>query len=347
MNSPVIFVTGISGYIGGNTIHHLTHSHPEYTITALVRTDEQARAVQDAYPTVKTVLGDLDSHDVLVEQSLKADVVLNLASSDHLPSITSYLTGLRQRPLSSRRYLIHTSGTGILADTSAGSGNATQKIWSDVHDIRAITSFDPATHLHRDVDKAVLEGGAAAGVKTAIVCPPMIHGVGKGPLKKRSIQVPVLIEAVLKRGKGFTVGKGENVWDMVHVDDLAGAYGLLVEEALKADWDRASWGAEGYYFVEGGEFSLMLTLFFSLFPQRWKDVAAAIAEDAMSKGLIKTTDLDELTTDESTRVHPWGPILWGSNCRSRADRLKSSGWRAKAPDVFAEIPGMIDFEIGK
>ena len=67
--------------------------------------------------------------------------------------------------------------------------------------------------MHRDVDMAVLEAQKKLHVPTAIVSPPMVYGVGKGPLKNRSIQVPSMIEAILKRGKGFQVLDGLNFWD--------------------------------------------------------------------------------------------------------------------------------------
>ena len=60
---------------------------------------------------------------------------------------------------------------------------------------------------------AVLEAQRTLHVPTAIVSPPTIHGVGNGPIKTRSIQVPALAEAILKRGKAFQVLEGQNFWD--------------------------------------------------------------------------------------------------------------------------------------
>ena len=34
-----------------------------------------------------------------------------------------------------------------------------------------------------------------------------------GAVKERSIQVPFLVEAMLKRGKGFQILEGKNIWD--------------------------------------------------------------------------------------------------------------------------------------
>lgn len=60
---------------------------------------------------------------------------------------------------------------------------------------------------------AILEIQKKLHVPTAILSPPLVHGVGIGPIKKRSIQIPALAEAILKRGKGFQVLEGQNIWD--------------------------------------------------------------------------------------------------------------------------------------
>lgn len=108
--------------------------------------------------------------------------------------------------------LIHISGTGVLNDASTGFGNPAPKVYDDVKDIVEITSL-PESALHRNVDDAVLTGGVQNKVPTAIICPPLIYGVGEGPIKKRSIQIPYLSETILKRGRAFTVGDGKNIWD--------------------------------------------------------------------------------------------------------------------------------------
>lgn len=39
-----------------------------------------------------------------------------------------------------------------------------------------------------------------------------------------------------------------------HIDDIASAFILLVEEALKPNGGAAQWGQDGYYFVAGAQF---------------------------------------------------------------------------------------------
>jgi nucleoside-diphosphate-sugar epimerase len=46
--APKIFITGSSGYIGGQVFHDITEKQPEYQIRGLVRTEEQhQRSPQD------------------------------------------------------------------------------------------------------------------------------------------------------------------------------------------------------------------------------------------------------------------------------------------------------------
>jgi hypothetical protein len=74
--APTIFITGISGYIGGQFLHDVSKKHPEYQIQGLVRTEEQQKKIASKYPSIQTVIGDLDSADVLNSEAAKADVIL-------------------------------------------------------------------------------------------------------------------------------------------------------------------------------------------------------------------------------------------------------------------------------
>lgn len=134
-----------------------------------------------------------------------------LASADHTPAAKAIIEGLSQ---GKKGHYIHISGTAILHDVSNGFGNPSSKIYHDVADIVEITSFD-STHLHHDTEAAVIASGKQLGIPTAIVTPPGIYGVGKGPINNRSVQVPVLAQETLKRGRPFAVGAGNNIWDRI------------------------------------------------------------------------------------------------------------------------------------
>ncbi len=74
--SPTIFITGVSGYIGGHTVTVLAKKHPEYKLVLLVRDENQAKIVKSAFPAAETVIGTLDDQEILAEQGKRADVVL-------------------------------------------------------------------------------------------------------------------------------------------------------------------------------------------------------------------------------------------------------------------------------
>lgn len=189
-------------------------------------------------------------------------------------------------------YLIHTSGTGILevADMERGTyGVRAEKVFDDWDGVKEVTSL-PDAAPHRNVDKIVLAAGTEQGtsVKTAIVCPPTIYGPGCGPDNQRSIQAYELAKTTLKRGKEFQVGGGQNLWTMVHVQDLSNVYLRLVEEAVKGG-GNAAWGPEGYYFAENGDFV-------------WGDVAKAIAKDAHKKKLVPTAEIENVTPEKADKL---------------------------------------------
>lgn len=67
--------TGTTGYIGGDGLHTIAAAHPDWDMTCLVRSEAKGKLITDKYPHIKTVVGDLDSSDLLAEQAKAADIV--------------------------------------------------------------------------------------------------------------------------------------------------------------------------------------------------------------------------------------------------------------------------------
>ena len=127
------------------------------------------------------------------------------------------------------------------------------------------------------------------------MCPPTIYGPGRGPDNQRSIQAYELAKVTLKRGKGFQVEGGHNLWTMVHVQDLSNVCLRLVEEVVK-DGENATWGPEGHYFAENGGFV-------------WGDVAKAIAKNAHKKKLTPIAETENVTLEEADKLVSHGSYL--------------------------------------
>ena len=70
-----LFITGATGYIGGDALYAIVNAHPDFEITALVRNPDKGAQVVKDYASIKLVYGDLDSIDLITEESIKADVV--------------------------------------------------------------------------------------------------------------------------------------------------------------------------------------------------------------------------------------------------------------------------------
>ncbi|TVY55505.1 Uncharacterized protein LCER1_G002934 [Lachnellula cervina] len=323
--APRLFITGASGYIGGQFISNVIAEHPEYQIVGLVRTTEQGEKLTSKYPSVHIAIGDLGSSEVLVEESKLADLVIQAADCDHLGAITSIIQGLS---LGKRNgFFIQVSGAASVLDISNGVGQPSSKVWDDIVDLDDILSFDE-THIHSASDKLVFSEGKKHGIRTAIVVPPNIYGKGQG-IKEWSMGLPWLVELFKKRAKGFTLGEGKTLVSTIHVKDVANVLVYFAEQALGADGGKVEWGEKGYYYAEAGEKSCL-------------DIVAAIAREMAEKGMIKTVELDELTSEEANQLHPWATFMYGSNMRIRASRLRGLGWTPKQPGVFETVFEMLE-----
>lgn len=329
MSTRTVFVTGATGYIGGQVVYNLLNSKNfHYEITALVRTQAKGDKLSSATNgRVKTVVGCLDDRHVIEQYVSQSDVIVNTANVDHVPSaeVLAEVLSKTQKPT----ILVHTSGTSILGDPLEKGKKASTKIYSDIASIDEINSLDE-NQPHRPVDK-IIQGISSCNpkVKTAIVCPSAIFGRSNGFDNIISIQVPFLAKLSVKRGRAFTVYDGNYIWSHVHIADLGDLYQLLVEKFLNGE--SIPEGREGYYFGslfthnEGPATEKPTEI-----EHFWADVSSAVAEKLAAKKLIKSADVDHLDAEEVAGIYdkePFAPFYWGTNSRSRADNGAKIGWK--------------------
>ncbi|KAL9610841.1 MAG: hypothetical protein Q9167_004481 [Letrouitia subvulpina] len=333
--APKIFMTGVTGYIGGDALYELMQEHAsDYEVSCLVRNSDKGALVASRWANIRLVYGDLDSYDVLEEEAKRADIVLHCANADHEGAAAALTKGLAARPPETPSYIIHTSGTGLLvwADVERQVyGEASTKVYDDWDGIGEVTSL-PDFAPHRNVDKIILAAGSdGSHVKTAIVAPPTIYGRGRGPGNQRSIQVPDLAKSTLEQKHGVQVGAGKTFWNNVHVHDLSGIYVKLVEAAVSGG-GQASWGKEGYYFAENGE-------------HIWGKIAQLTASAAHKQGFIPSEEVKVLSGAELEELGQFHKILWGANSRGRAIRArKSLGWSPKGESIEDNVFETVGYE---
>lgn len=73
-----IFLTGATGYIGGDALFLLSQQHPDAEFSLLVRSEDKAKKVQAQYPNARIVLGGLDDSKAIRQEAAWADIVIRM-----------------------------------------------------------------------------------------------------------------------------------------------------------------------------------------------------------------------------------------------------------------------------
>ena len=196
-----VLITGGSGYLGRATVRALqAHGHQA---VALVRSDDAARRVESigAVP----VRGGLTDAELLGRTAEDADAAIHLAqdygpdtAAVDLAAATAIQDGLGARPY------VHTGGVWVYGNTHR------------MVDETAPQSPPPVTAWRADNEKQVL-ARAAEGGHPVLVMPGVVYGHGGGLVEQ-------FLAKSARAGSAHYIGRGENRWAMVHVDDIAQLY---------------------------------------------------------------------------------------------------------------------------
>jgi nucleoside-diphosphate-sugar epimerase len=331
-NKTNIFLTGATGYIGGSVLVRLL-DHPKadtFKITALVRSPGKAAQLKTL--GVDAVVGSFSDLDRLTKLASEADVVFSTADADNLDAAKAVLAGLKKRHETQGTIpaLIHTSGTGVLADDAKGMF-AYDTIYDD-SDADQIETLLPS-QIHRNVDLVNVNADKEGYVKSYIILPSTIYGIATGRLVDKgiqnphSIQIPLLIKASIDRGRAGMVGLGKNLWPNVNVEDVADLY-INLYDAICSDPDTGH-GRNGYYFGENGEHSMY-------------EVGKAIGEALVSFG--KGTNVEPSTFTEEELEKYFGGGWLGCNSRCKATHSRAIGWKPTKTlkDFLESIKGEVE-----
>jgi nucleoside-diphosphate-sugar epimerase len=304
--AQTIFITGAGGYIGGSVADKLVKAGTR--VRGLVRS--QAKADLFAARGMEPVIGDLDDAELLMREAQQADGVVHAASSDHAASVQALIKGLA----GSSKPFVHTSGSSIVGDDARGS-HANEAIFDE--DTPLVVQ--PLKQPRRNIDLMVL-GAAAQGVRSIVICPCLIYGLGKG-LNPHSVQIPFLAENARQLGVVQIVGAGQNVWSNVHIDDVVDLYVLALAKAPAA----------AFYFAANGEAS-------------FAQIGSALAKRL---GLETVKSLDPALAAQRWGV-PRAYYSFGSNSRVRSVRArKELGWMPQHASVIDWILNEMSIDSAK
>jgi nucleoside-diphosphate-sugar epimerase len=291
-----VFLTGASGYIGGSVAAALLSAG--HDVAGLVRSTQRADQVRAL--GIEPVLGTLSDTDLLARMARETDAVINTADSDNREVIEAILPAL----FGSGKLFLHTSGSSIVGDLAAGE--PTDKVYEDDTPVRPLAGKAARVAVNESVLAA-----AKDGVRAVVICPTMIYGQGHG-VHRESVQVPWFIRLAKKHGVARHIGRGENIWSNVHIDDLTDLYLLNL--------DKAPAGA--FFYAENGENSM-------------RQICEAISRMLGFGGRTAPMSVDEATKESSEVAANYS---YGSNSRVRATRARRElGWSPSRPSLLEYI----------
>jgi nucleoside-diphosphate-sugar epimerase len=283
--SMKIFMTGAGGYLGGSLAARLIEEG--HTVHGLVRDEQKGELLRAR--GIHPVLGSLDDADVLLRGAQEADAVISAASADHESSLHVFVGAME----GTGKLLMHTSGSSVVGDDVRGD-----MVSESIFDEDTPFVVRPTKQPRHELNQRLL-AASARGVRTVIVCPSLVYGVGAG-LNTKSIQIPFLLDQAQASGVVRVIGRGLNRWSTVHIDDLTALYSLALAKAPPGS----------FYFAENGESS-------------FAELGEALAQ-RLASGSVQSWDAE-------VAAEKWGVGMayytLGSNSRVRGKRArKELGW---------------------
>lgn len=76
-----VFLTGATGYIGGDTLYQLNQRYPDFEYALLIRSEDKAKKVLSAYPKARAVIGGNDDSELLEREAAWADIVIRACAA--------------------------------------------------------------------------------------------------------------------------------------------------------------------------------------------------------------------------------------------------------------------------
>jgi nucleoside-diphosphate-sugar epimerase len=290
-----IFITGATGFIGGSVAQRLVAAGAD--VRGLARSLDRATVLESL--GVRPIIGHLSDATLLAQEAGAADAVINAADADDRQAVDTFIQALA----GTGKALIHTSGSSVVADEAGGEpGDA---VYTDIPE-RPV----PGKAARVAIDRSVL-AASAGNIRSIVVCPTMIYGLGRGPATQ-SQQIPALLRHAREAGTSHYVGRGLNRWSHVHIDDVAELYLLALQKAAPGS----------FFYAENGEATML-------------EIARDIARH------LEVAGPESLTVDAASRVWERPAVLYGfgSNSRVRADRARQDlGWSPRNSSIFHDLP---------
>ncbi|KAE9393617.1 NAD(P)-binding protein [Gymnopus androsaceus JB14] len=351
-----IFLLGATGYVGGQVLVSLSTDFPTFPIRTLARNLSPGKTDQlkSLHPKVETVEGSLTDVSLIEEEAAKADIVINVAVAGDIDSVTgedlrttltkSYeqntytaiLRGLKQRSNSSQSsqtpIYIHMSGTAITGDNARGELITPERLWIDTE--FNLNNIKDSHKLLPGACEAVVEASKTGEIRTMIVLPGVIYGIGPG-VQKISLPHRFILNMAAQAGHSGTFGPGRNILGIIHLKDVANAVSAVLKGALSGS--TIGEGEKGFYFV------------LSKYMVSISEFSGIIGDTLFRNGLISRPGSSPFSASVADSTGPVGYTVFGSSQFCRAERLSSEfGWTAEHTErspLQESLPEEIEFAV--
>ncbi|KIL90753.1 hypothetical protein FAVG1_06489 [Fusarium avenaceum] len=311
---PSVIIFGASGFVGAPYTRAIKQAHPDWQVTAYVRSTQPENELKANLNADRIIVGDFSDFEKVKNASKEHDIAVNAGNSFTGEPVTAIIAG--QKENAGKGKLIHISGAGNFIDFgTSGNFNPDSKVWNDAseEDIRAI---------HRDMfngqsDVPVLE---ADGVDTYIVCPSVVYGGASVSSPSGGIGYKLLTGNAKPLGYVPYVGDGTAVVSTTHILDL--------NEFLVKITDVAAQGpAQGtpysrYYMLETSRVA-------------WKDLATELAKAMHARGILASAEPKSVSFEQAGE----GEVkhLVAANMLFKGDRAAAMGYKATYPSILQQI----------
>ncbi|KAJ4475534.1 hypothetical protein J3R30DRAFT_3500423 [Lentinula aciculospora] len=339
-DTRTIFLLGATGYVGGQVLLSLAQDFPTFPVRALTRNVSPSKVtqLQSLHSKLEVVEGSLSDLGIIEAEAKKADIVIDVAVAGDTDSVNAIIRGLQQR---SRAYAptlppiyIHMSGAGITGDNARGELLAPERLWVDTEfDLKLIK-----TKLLANACEAIINAGKSGEIRTMVLMPGLIYGIGPG-IQKVSLPHRFYLDLAAQAGHAGTLGPGRNVGGFVHLKDVASAVSAVLKGALNGGktGEKIGEGEQGFYFVVSnymistGEFSNI------------------IGDTLYKQGLIAKPGSSPFSASVAEKAGTFGHTIFGSSQFCRAERLaKELGWSAEhteTENLYESIPREIELAV--
>ncbi|CAO2658009.1 Nn.00g072690.m01.CDS01 [Neocucurbitaria sp. VM-36] len=323
--SHSILITGVSGYLGGSLLTHLTHSDlpPYKKLYALARSEEQAESIR--HYQAKPLILDLGDHERVVKSIIDAKITIIYFLVDAIKfefqiSMIKALGEVRKQT-GQDVHILHTTGAKIF---SQHAGLPTD---------RRILDTDPELYYLQksanapydimaqalNTNNTIIKTAESYGVRSYLFIPCIVYGDGEGFGNRISIQTTAVIKAAKKLRAVYDVNPESATWPVCHIHDNTAVYVELLRSILSGA--NPGYGQDGYYLASSGSVA-------------WIDIYSAIAKALARRNLV---DSEIVQKADNATLAKMGDALkcpkelvvvqLGGTCTLGPDRASRIGWK--------------------